>query len=125
MRRLGFLLFAGVFAALAGCATLEGPPPLTGADIVARVREGKSAQEIIEELRRTHTVLALQGSDIVALHGAGVPDEVLNYLQLALIEEIRWREYVQRSMWGHPWYRGFGPCPWPPRYYRGSPWWGC
>jgi len=123
MRTLAFLLLAVTLTAGSGCATLEGPPPLTGADIVARAREGKSAQEIIEELRRTNTVLPLQASDIVALHGAGVPDEVLNYLQLVLIEEIRWREYVQRSMWGPPWYRGFGPYPWPPRYYRGSPWW--
>jgi len=124
MRRLGFWLVAAAVSTLAGCATLERPQPLTGADIVALAREGKSAQDIVAELRRTDTVLPLQAADIVALHEAGVPNEVLDYLQRAQIEEILWRDYLQRSMWGNPWYRGYGSYPWPPRHYRGSPWWG-
>jgi len=117
MTRLGFLL---ICALLGGCATVDRPKPLTGAEIVALSKEGRSAEEIIAELKRTDTVLALRASDYVALHDAGVPDEVLNYLQLAQIEDIRWRE---RSLyygpgWGY--YYGWGPCFGP---YRGR--WGC
>jgi hypothetical protein len=118
MTRLGFLLICTL---LAGCATIDRPKPLTGADIVALAKEGKTPAQIIEELKRTDTVLALRASDYVALHEAGVPDEVLNYLQLAQIEDIRWRE---RSLYwygpGYGRYYRWGPCPWP---YRGP--WGC
>jgi hypothetical protein len=123
MRTLGFSLLL-LFAA--GCATLDQAPPLTGADIVARAREGRTPQEIIEELKRTNTVLPLQASDFVRLHEAGVPDEVLDYLQRAQIEEIRWRDRFSYGYWYGPgYYRGFGPCPFPPlRPYRGGAW-GC
>ena len=112
MRTPGFLLFLSL--ALAGCATVERPKPLTGADLVALAKEGRTPQQIIAELQRTRTVLPLQASDIVALHDAGVPKEVLDYLQRAQIEDIRWRE---RSMYWHgpgfgPHF-GWGPCPWP------------
>ena len=123
MRTLGFSL---LLLLSAGCATLDQAPPLTGADIVARARERKTPQEIIEELKRTNTVLPLQASDIVRLHEAGVPDEVLDHLQRAQIEEIRWRDRFSYGYWYGPgYYRGFGPCPFPPlRPYRGGPW-GC
>lgn len=123
MRTLGFSL---LLLLAAGCATLDHAPPLTGADIVARAREGRTPQQIIEELKRTNTVLPLQASDFVRLHEAGVPDEVLDYLQRAQIEEIRWRDQFSYGYWYGPgYYRGFGPCPFPPlRPYRGGPW-GC
>jgi hypothetical protein len=111
-----------MLSALVGCAFLERPKSLSGADIVALAREGKSPRDIIQELQRTYTVLPLQASDIVALHESGVPNEVLDYLQRAQIDEMRARD---RSLY-QPWdrgYRGFGPCPWPPRVYRGA--WGC
>lgn len=127
MRIQAFLPILALCAALAGCATTERPKPLGGADVVQLAREGRSAKEIIEELRRTDTVLPLQASDIVALHEAGVPNEVLDYLQQAQIEEMRWRDRYSR-MYMSPTFRGFGPCPWPPssvlRPYRGGLW-GC
>ena len=123
MRTLGFWL---ILLLAAGCATLDPPKPLTGADIVSLAKGGKTAPEIIEELQRTGTVLPLQASDIVALHESGVPNEVLDYLQRAQIDEIRWRDRYSQSYWYGPgYYRGFGPCPFPPlRPYRGGPW-GC
>ena len=123
MRTLGFCLIL-LFAA--GCATLEQAKPLSGPDIVFLAKSGKTAPEIIEELRRTGTVLPLQASDILALHDAGVPNEVLDYLQRAQIDEIRWRDRYSQNYWYGPgYYRGFGPCPFPPlRPYRGGPW-GC
>ena len=113
MRTLGFWL---ILLLAAGCATLERPAPLSGADVVQLAKTGRSAPEIIAELQRTGTVLPLQASDIVALHESGVPKEVLDYLQRAQIDEIRWRE---RLLYG-PYYRGWGPCPFPPR--RGGGW---
>jgi len=119
MRTLAFLLLL----ALAGCASVPAPTPLTGADIVALAKEGKTSQQIIDELKRTETVLALRASDYVALHEAGVPDEVLNYLQLVQIEDLRWRErsrYWYGPYYGFGPYYGWGPCFGP---YRGR--WGC
>ena len=132
MRTLGFSLplgFSILLLLAAGCATVERPKPLTGADVVALAREGKTPQQIIEELKRTDTVLPLQASDFIKLHEAGVQPEVLDYLQRAQIDEIRWRDrYSQMYWYGPGFYRGFGPCPWPPssfmRPYRGGPW-GC
>jgi hypothetical protein len=105
MRTLGFCL---ILMTLGGCATLERAQPLTSADVVALAQSGKSSKEIIHELWRTDTVLPLQTADIIKLHEAGVPADVLDYLQRAQIEEMRWRD---RPYWG--WYQGaFGPCPW-------------
>ena len=118
MRTLGFSLFLAGVLWLAGCATVS-VPPMSAADVVAMAKDGKNAETIIAELQRTGTVLALRASDYVALHEAGVPAEVLNYLQLAQIEEIRWRErslYWYGPGWGY--YHGWGPC-----RYRGR--WGC
>ena len=107
MRTLGFSL---LLLLLAGCATLERPKPLSGADIVFLAKSGKAAAQIIEELKRTDTVLLLQASDIVNLHESGVPTEVLDYLQRAQIEEIRRRERQQQMYWG-PMHGGFGNFP--------------
>ena len=113
MRTLLALLAAFV---LCSCASVQGPPPLTAAQIVELSRGGKSPAEIIGELQRTNTVLALQGSDIVGLHNAGVPDPVLDYLQRAQIDEIRWRERAWSGGYGYGgFYRGWGPCPFPAR----------
>lgn len=115
------LAFSVILLCAAGCASVERPKPLSGAEVVQMAKEGKSAKEIIDELKRTDTLLPLRASDYVALHDEGVPDEVLNYLQLAQIEDIRWRE---RSLyWYGPYYGrsyGWGPCFGP---YRGR--WGC
>jgi len=125
MRKLAFLLS---IALLSACASFNGPKPLSGAEIVVLAKSGKTAPEIIEELQRTGTVLPLQASDILALHESGVPNEVLDYLQHAQIEEIRWRDRYSGSYWfgyGPGFYRGYGPCPFPPsRFSRGGPW-GC
>ncbi len=96
--------------ALAGCAGLERPQPLSGAELVVLAREGKTPQQMIDELKRTDTVLMLQASDIVQLHESGVPNEVLDYLQRAQIEEIRRRERQQQMYWG-PLHGGFGSWP--------------
>jgi hypothetical protein len=100
MRTLAFPLLL----ALAGCAALDAPPPLSGAQIVELARAGRSAPEIIAELERTATVLPLSASDIVNLHEAGVPEPVLDYLQRVQIDAMLWEE---RNRWWYG-YPGFG-----------------
>ena len=108
MRRLAFLL---IFAALAGCASFDAPKMLSGAEIVGLAQSGMPAEQIIEQLKVTRTVLPLQASDYVRLHESGVPDAVLDYLQAAQIDDIRWRDRYYASPWTHPLYRTWGPCP--------------
>jgi hypothetical protein len=96
MRTLAF----SALLLLTGCATLDAPPPLSGAEVVELARAGKTAPEIIAELQRTATVLPLAASDIVSLHEAGVPDEVLDYLQRVQIDALLWQE---RNMWWGGW----------------------
>ena len=114
MRTLAFSL---LWLGLAGCATRDLPPPLTGADVVGLVRAGKTAPEIIAELQRTETVLPLAATDIVNLHEAGVPDEVLDYLQRVQIDALLWQERSSSMWYG---YGGFGYWPYTGPYrYRG------
>jgi hypothetical protein len=126
------LAFAALVAALlaSGCASLEPrPAPLTRSEVIMLAKSGASAQAIIGELERTRTVLSLSGSDIVQLHEAGVPREVLDYLQRAQISQVR-REERFDLIWGYPGYyyggagRCLGPTPgyYPYRGYRGWYW---
>ena len=104
MKRLSFLLIAALV--VAGCATTPSPPPLTPAEIVELSKSGATGPQIIEELRRTNTVLMLQGSDFARLGEAGVPKEVLDYLYQQMLAEIRWRDSALYGPYG-PW--GYGP----------------
>ena len=125
------LVFSLLMALLAGCATVERPKPFTSGEIIVLSKSGIGAKQIIEELKRTDTVIPLSATEIVRLHDAGVPNEVLDYLQRVQIDEIRWRDRWSQMYWYGPLYRGygFGPCPWPyppgiRRPYDGAPW-GC
>lgn len=89
----------------------SAPKPLSGADIVFLAKRGKSAPQIVEEIRRSDTVLFLQAAEIVGLRDSGVPMEVLDYLQRAQIEEIRRRERQQMMMYYGPLHGGFGGFP--------------
>lgn len=125
MRRLGFCLL--LLLVLGGCATLEKHPnPMSADDVIARARAGANAKEIIAEIFRTDTVIPLGAAEIVRMHEGGVQNEVLDYLQQRQLEELRWRDRFANSYWYGPgFYRGFGPCPFPPRRgFRGAPW-GC
>ena len=121
MRKLAFSLLI-LFAA--GCATLDRPKPLTREEVVALAKGGRTSQQIIEELKRTDTVLPLQASDFLKLHQAGVPADVLDYLQRAQIDEIRWRDRYSQSYWWGRGYPGFFNCDWPSldRRARGRGW---
>lgn len=115
-------------ALLSGCASLAPrPAPLSEADVAQLAREGETPEAIIARLEASYTVLPLSASDIVRLHGQGMPAQVLDWLQQAQFEEIRRREVFARAYrydpfgrsfgctgrWGvHPYNRWQGP--WPP-----------
>ena len=77
-------------ALLAGCAGMQRRPPPTIGQVVEMSQAGKPAEEIIRELQETRAVYPLTGSQIARLHDQGVPDTVLDYLQNAYAESIRW-----------------------------------
>ncbi|MGQ0579979.1 MAG: hypothetical protein ACT4PQ_13880 [Betaproteobacteria bacterium] len=77
-------------ALLAGCAFPQRRPPPSLAQVVEMSQAGKPAEEIIQELHETRAVYPLSGSQIARLHDQGVADAVLDYLQSAYAESIRW-----------------------------------
>ena len=121
MRRQAFCL---LLLALGGCATLEKHPnPMSADDVIALARSGASSKDVIAAIFRTDTLIPLNAAEVVRMHEGGVQNEVIDYLQLSQIEEMRWRDRFANSYWPGPIYRGYGPCPWPSsRRYRGGPW---
>lgn len=85
----------------AGCAGLDRRPPPTLEHIVQMSRDGRTADEIVRELQDTRAVYPLTGTQIIGLHRDGVPDAVLDYLQNAYVESIRWeaRMRYESSFW--------------------------
>jgi hypothetical protein len=126
MRRLAYAL---AFAALAGCASVDPVPAVSKAEIVELARAGADAQWIIDRLAETGTLLQLSASDIIEMHQAGVPPEVLEWMQAAHLQEMLRRQAMFDQMYyGRP----FGRCAWPPQYgfhprfgWRVRPWPGC
>lgn len=106
---LGFLL-------LGGCAGLQHRPAPTIEQVVEMAQSGKSAEDIIAELRLTQAVYALSASRIVGLHDQGVPDQVLDYMQDTYAEHIHWNarmQYERPFYWWHDCFycyrRHYGP----------------
>jgi hypothetical protein len=129
MRALALAALAATLL-MSGCASLEPrPAPLTRSEVIALAKSGASPQAIVGELERTRTVFWLSASDIMQLHAAGVPREVLDYLQRMQIEQVR-RDERFDLIWGYPGYyyggpgRCLGPTPgyYPYRAYRGWYW---
>ncbi|HEX7952958.1 MAG TPA: hypothetical protein VF523_07820 [Burkholderiales bacterium] len=86
---------------LGGCAALQRRPPPTIDQIVEMARAGTPAEEIVRDLQETRAVYPLTATQIVRLHEQGVPDAVLDYMQSAYAESIRWsaRMQYQDSYW--------------------------
>jgi hypothetical protein len=101
--RLALLLLAGLLAT-SGCAGLQRRPPATLEQIVEMSRGGMAPEAIVAELRETRTVHALSGAQIAKLHEDGVPDAVLDYLQQAYIDHVRWQErsHLDDRYWHGP-----------------------
>ena len=103
--RSALIGIANVFLCLglAGCAGLERRPPPSIDQIVEMAKAGKPAEEMVRELQETRAVYPLTASQIVKLHEQGVPDAVLDYMQNAYAESIRWNARMQYegTYWWH------------------------
>ncbi|HEX4984884.1 MAG TPA: hypothetical protein VFV71_02305 [Burkholderiales bacterium] len=89
-------------ALLAGCAGMQRRPPPSLEQIVEMSKAGKPAEDIVRELQDTRAVYPLTASQIVRLHERGVSDSVLDYMQGAYAESIRWNarmDYEARYWW--------------------------
>jgi hypothetical protein len=96
-------LLAAMF--LGGCSGMPRRPPPSLDQIVEMSKSGKAAEEIIQELRETRAVYRLSGSQIARLHEQGVPDPVLDYMQDAYMDRVRWES---RTMYDSPfWWNCF------------------
>lgn len=111
------LVTAAFFAAaLAGCANnpiFEGPPPIAPEQVVEMAKRGDSTGTIIGEIQKSRTVYSLTASQLVQLSRDGVPDAVLDYMQLTHLKEIERaaRREAYNDLWlsgggwyGQPWY---------------------
>lgn len=103
------ILLSGVLSC--GCAGLQHPSPPTVNQIVEMAKAGKPAEDIVRELQQSHAVYPLTGSQIVKLHEEGVPDAVLDYMQNAYADSIRWNARMQYE--GNFWWNDCFYC-----YYR-------
>lgn len=75
---------------LGACAGMQRRPPPSLDEVVAMSNAGKPAEEIIRELQETRAVYPLTGSQIARLSEQGVPDTVLDYMQGAYMDRVRW-----------------------------------
>lgn len=78
---------------------METRPTMTQEEIVSLAKSGADAKFIIKRLQETNTVMALSAGEIVKLHGEGVPQEALDYMQAAQMAEIRRREMMFSHMY--------------------------
>jgi hypothetical protein len=106
--------------ALAGCATVQRPPPPSPEDVVALARSGASAQDIIQRMQESGAVYPLSASQLARLREQGVPDAVIDYMHRAYIDDVRREEAMRQSFFYGPMFPPYYP------YYFGPgrpPWW--
>lgn len=98
-----------------GCASFDpGPPPLSKQDVVQLSKAGTPPAAIVERLRSSGTILWLGAPEIVELGQSGVSPEVLDYLQTAQVNELRFRAQFDQLLYG-PERSPFSRCGGPPR----------
>jgi hypothetical protein len=69
-----------------GCATARTSYPID--QVVAQSKQGTAPGTIIGELKSAKTSYALRGSDFGKLKAAGVPDELLDFIQRSFIGDM-------------------------------------
>ncbi|MBV8464976.1 MAG: hypothetical protein JO218_03430 [Burkholderiales bacterium] len=72
---------------LAACATL--PPPVTVDEALKMSKAGQTPDAIIQAMRDSRSTYRLTASDIIRLHGQGMPMPVLDYMQQTQIDSTR------------------------------------
>jgi hypothetical protein len=108
---------------LASCANLPHEPertPLSLEQIVDLAKSGKDAQTIIKEIKDTRAVYDITASQYAKLSRDGVPDAVLDHMQLGqlkMAERAGRREALDDAwLYGRGWGWGYGGL-WAPRPY--------
>ena len=105
---------------LGGCATTGGAEvePLTLEKIVAMSKEGKDAQAIIVDIKASRNVYDIQASQYAKLSRDGVPDAVLDFMQVGQLKmaERMGRREAYNDAWLFGRSTGFGGV-WSPRPY--------
>lgn len=117
---------------MAGCAGMAErhalPPALSLEQIVAKAKEGKEPQAIIDEIRATRAVYDISASQYAKLSKDGVADAVLDFLQQGQLRmaQREGRREAYQDMWmntrfGWPGFAGYSGYawrgPWIPRPY--------
>jgi hypothetical protein len=103
---------------LAGCGGVgaDRPPPPSVDQIVALAKAGAPAADIIQRLRESGAVYALPASELARLREQGVPDPVIDYMQMTYLDAVRrdeaYRQFQREMMYWPPYYR-----------YPFPPWW--
>jgi hypothetical protein len=122
MRLRPLIVFAGLLAA--GCASLPAlPPPPTTAEIVQMAKDGAGAEAIIKRIEASRGVYPLPASEFARLRAAGVPDQVIDFMQRTYLDATWFDGYLRAQQdfvfWGWPYARR-APFPygWP------GPYWG-
>ena len=86
------VLMTALVATLAGCMTLEnalqGPDPVTVAEVVDMSRAGVPSTEIIDEIQRSGTVYRLTASQLADLRQQGVSDDVIDCMQKTYLQAV-------------------------------------
>ncbi|MBC8007965.1 MAG: hypothetical protein H7X76_07960 [Prolixibacteraceae bacterium] len=81
-------LFVAAFALLASACSVMTPRPVVPiSDVVTQSQGGQPAQ-VIQRIGSSKTTYALRGSDFGKLADAGVPPEVLDYLQQKFVNDV-------------------------------------
>ncbi|MFN3628863.1 MAG: hypothetical protein ACK4XK_02210 [Casimicrobiaceae bacterium] len=120
--RLPLALAALSAVALAGCATLlPTVERVTIEQLIARARQGESADTLVATVRAQPAAYGLQGSDFARLRAEGLPDRVLDELlrlELAQAAErerlLRWEPLWTHGVWAYPHVIVVKPRPKPP-----------
>ncbi len=119
IRRLGMYLLSAAFVlCLSGCAAVyrPQPKPVTVPQIIAMVKKGISADDIIAKMKASRTVYRLKASQLAKLKEEGIPDKVLNYMQWTYLDAVRrdtrYQDWRYWTMDDDFWYGG-PPYGWP------------
>jgi hypothetical protein len=84
----GLIFLVACFAGFSAWSALALTQPLAIVDAVAMSRSGTPPEDVIRRIRDSKTTYALRGSDFGKLKAAGVPDQVLDYLQQSFVNDV-------------------------------------
>ena len=89
---------------LFGCSSFRPREVVPISDIIAASQSRQSSSQIINSMSTSRTAYALRGSDFAILAERGVPDPVLDQLQLSFFQDVEslTRRWYERRMSGGP-----------------------